>query len=71
MAQTKTATIFYGLGDTLEEAIEVAHRQIPLRHGKDFAISRIVDFGMETGGFVNARKFYARVVEDEHSPFMT
>ena len=71
MKQGTLTPVYHAIGNTLEEALEKAHRQIPPRSGRDYAISRVIDWGMQTGGFVPSRSFYVRVVEDEHSPFMT
>ena len=59
------------IGDTLEEALEKAHNQIPPSAGRDFAVSRVVDWGMQTGGFVFSRKFYVVIEEDPSAPFRT
>jgi hypothetical protein len=63
--------IFEAIGDSLEEAISRAHDQIPPTHGKDFAISRVIEWGMERGGFTNQRKYYVRLIEDKHAPWKT
>lgn len=65
------ATIYEAIGSTLEEAVTKAHDKIPLRAGRDFVVSRIVNWGMQTGGFVFDRKYYAAVEEDENAPFRT
>jgi hypothetical protein len=67
----KKHDVYEGIGDTIEKAVENAHAQIPPREGRDFAISRVIDWGMQRGGFTRATIFYARVVEDEYSPFKT
>jgi hypothetical protein len=65
---SKKGDIYEGIGDTLEQAVEKAHAQIPPREGRDFTISRVIDWGMQRGGFTGAMIFYAKVVEDEFSP---
>ncbi len=62
---------YEAIGGTLEEAVTKAHDKIPLRPGRDFVVSRIVNWGMQTGGFVFDRKYYAVVEEDENAPFRT
>jgi hypothetical protein len=66
-----SATTFEGIGPTLEIAVARAHKKIPARTGKDFCISRVIEWGMQTGGFVPSQEFYAKVEEDEKSPFKT
>lgn len=59
------------IGDTLEEALTKAHDQIPIRMGTDFAVSRVVEWGMQTGGFVFSRKVYVAIEADLDAPFRT
>ena len=60
---------FYeALGPTLDAAVQNAHAQIPPRQGRDFTMSRVIEWGMQHGGFVGTRQFYAKVVEDESAP---
>jgi hypothetical protein len=61
--------VYEGTGKTFEEAIDQAHSQIPPRPGRDFAIAKVIEFGMQRGGFLMAKLFYAKVVEDENAPF--
>lgn len=65
------ATTYEAIGDTLDDAVAKAHDKIPLRAGRDFVVSRIVNWGMQTGGFVFDRKYYATLEEDENAPFRT
>ena len=53
---------YEGLGDTLERALQAAHDQIPVPQGSDFTTSRVVDWGMQKGGFAMTTKYYVRVV---------
>jgi len=61
--------IYEGTGKTVDEAIDHAHSQIQPRPGRDFAISKVIEFGMQRGGFSMAKLFYAKVIEDENAPF--
>lgn len=63
--------IFEGVGSTVQEALEAAHRQIPPQPHRDFAVSRVLDWGMQMGGFVNEKLFYVRIVEDADAQFKT
>ena len=63
--------IFEGLGTTLEAALEAAHRQIPPRDGRDFTTSRVLEWGMQYGGFVGEKVIYVKVVEDANADFKT
>lgn len=56
--------MYEATGKTLEEAATKAHMQIPPRHGRDYAVSRVVEWGVQIGGFTGARVFYARLIED-------
>ena len=62
---------YEGLGDTFEHALQRAHDQIPPREGRDFAVSRVIDMGMQRGGFTRARKVWVRVIELEDARFKT
>jgi hypothetical protein len=62
---------YQGIGKTLDEAISAAHDKIPPREGRDFAVSRVVELGMQRGGFTMERLFLATVIEDEFAPFNT
>lgn len=64
-----TAPVYEGVAETLDEAIGVAHDQIPPREGRDYSVSRVVEIVMQRGGFTGARHFVVRVVEDPHAPF--
>jgi hypothetical protein len=63
-----TSGLYEGTGKNLEEAVKNAHQQIPLRQGKDFVISKVVEWGFCRGGFIDVELFYAKVIEDEFSP---
>lgn len=71
MTGKNTRQLFMGLGTTLEKAVEEAHGQIPLKPGRDFVICRVIEWGYQRGGFADTKLFYARVIEDDSSPFMT
>jgi len=62
---------YEGVDASLEEALRAAHDQIPLRSGRDFTTSRVVDWGMQFGGFACQTLYYVKVVEDEDAPFKT
>ncbi|MHC2295835.1 hypothetical protein ACVJBD_000041 [Rhizobium mongolense] len=66
-----TDQTYEGLGDTVEDALRAAHDQIPFRTGHDYTTSRVVDWGMQFGGFVGQTIYYVRVVEDPDAPFKT
>ena len=60
---------YEGTGETLEEAATKAHMQIPPRVGRDFAVSRVLEWGLHIGGFTGARTFYVRLIEDVDASF--
>jgi hypothetical protein len=60
---------YEGHGKSIEEALRKAHAQIPPSPGKDYAISKVVNWGMQHGGFTQATLFYVVVEEDKTSPF--
>jgi hypothetical protein len=62
---------YEGTGESLEEAVAKAHMQIPISAGRDFTVSRVVDWGMQYGGFVPVTVFYAMVEEDPNASFRT
>ncbi|KFG90319.1 hypothetical protein BV98_001521 [Sphingobium herbicidovorans NBRC 16415] len=55
---------FEGTGTTIEEALDAAHMQIPIPVGSDITVSRVVDWGMQYGGFIPQRTFWVIVEED-------
>jgi hypothetical protein len=72
VTRPKFASIYYeAIGDTVDAAIEKAHAQIPPRQGRDFVVSRVIELGMQRGGFTGAKAFYARGIEDENANFKT
>ncbi|TMJ04741.1 MAG: hypothetical protein E6G97_04360 [Alphaproteobacteria bacterium] len=72
MNASKPAGQYYeAIGDTLEQAVERAHAQIPPRRERDFAVSRIIEWGMQRGGITGAQVFYVKLIEDETAPFKT
>jgi hypothetical protein len=66
-----TEPTYEGVAETLEAAVQAAHDQIPFRDGRDFTVSKVIDWGMQFGGFAGARSFYAVVKEDPDAPFRT
>jgi hypothetical protein len=67
----ESAIVYVGIGATIEEALACAHDQIPFGPGTDYTASRVIDWGMQFGGFIPERLFYVKVIQDEHAPFMT
>ena len=65
------AISYEGVADTLEDALHAAHEKIPVRPGRDFTTSRVIDWGMQFGGFVPQTIYYVRVVEDPAATFKT
>lgn len=65
------AEVYEGIGRSLEEALRVAHSQIKFRPGRDFTVSRVIDWGMQFGGFARATVYYVKVIEDETASFKT
>ncbi len=65
---TKTNVVYEGTGQTLEQAVERAHAQIPSRKGRDFAISQVIDWGMQRGGIADSVLYWVKLMEDEHAP---
>ncbi|MDR6661940.1 tRNA A37 threonylcarbamoyltransferase TsaD [Tardiphaga robiniae] len=66
-----TEVIFEGLGTTLDEALSAAHDQIAGRTGFDFAISKVVEWGMQRGGITGQRLIWVKVVQDKSAGFKT
>lgn len=62
---------YEAVGDTLEEALARVHERIPPKDHSDFAISRVVDWGAQFGGFAQTLTFWVRVEVDDYSPFKT
>ena len=64
------SNLFYeGIGETFDQALARAHDQIPPRQGRDFAVSRVIETGMQRGGFTQVRRVWVRVIELEDAPF--
>lgn len=55
---------YEGTGVTIEAALEAAHMQMPIPPGSDITVSRVVDWGMQYGGFIPQRTFWVIVEED-------
>ena len=64
-------TRYEGVGDTIEAALDQAHMQIPVPKDSDFTVSRVVDWGMQFGGFTQKRSFYVVVEQDPGAPVRT
>ena len=62
-------TVFEGVGLTLEEAAASAHARVPIRPHRDFAVSKVVGWGLQRGGITDQTRFYVQVVEDPEAPF--
>lgn len=56
-------------GPTIEAALREAHRHIGPRPGSDLAMSRVVDWGAQFGGFAQAMSYWVVVEVDEATPF--
>ena len=65
------ATQYEGTGKSIEAALENAQMQIPPSEGRDFTVSKVVDWGMQFGGFVPAKLFYVIIEENPDAPFRT
>jgi hypothetical protein len=64
--------VYSGVAATLEEAIRVAHAKIPAPPPpKDYNNARVVDWGMQYGGFAGQTRYWVRVVEDKYAPFLS
>ena len=62
--QITQRTEYEAIGDTLDEALTKAHDAIPPPQGSDFTTSRVVDWGMQFGGWAQTRKYWVRVVQE-------
>ena len=60
---------FQGVGRTVDEALTLAHRKIPPRSGRDWTTSKVVELGVQFGGFMHSTRFYVVVEEDPNAPF--
>lgn len=60
---------YEGRGRSLEVAANRAVEQIPPREGRDFAVGRVVEWGIQRGGFVDTPIFYVIVEEDPDAKF--
>jgi hypothetical protein len=67
--QAPEVIVYEGVGETLEEALRQAHDRIPaLGQGKDYTLSRVIDWGMQYGGIAMQYRVWVRVVEDRTTP---
>lgn len=62
---------YEGRGLSLEQAANRAVEQIPVRGGRDYAVGRVVEWGLQRGGLIDVRLFYVIVEEDAEAPFRT
>jgi hypothetical protein len=60
-----------GRARPFEAAVAQAHMQIPPTEGRDFTVSKVVEWGMQYGGFIPTQLFYAIVEDDLNAPFRT
>lgn len=60
-----------GIGSTVEAALSCAQDKIPLRPGRDYTRSRVVEFGLQRGGIADESLYVVRIVEAEDAPFLT
>lgn len=66
-----TQEIHEGVDENFEVAFEKAHDKIQRSAKKDFTTSKVVGFGLQTGGFFDKKLFYVQVIEDVDAPFKT
>ena len=59
---------YEGTGPSIQEALDAAHMQIPVQPGHDFTVSRVVDWGMQYGGFIATALYWVIVEEDRNAP---
>ena len=62
---------YEGRGASLEDATNRAVEQIPPQDGKDYATGRVVEWGLQRGGFIDQRLFYVIVESDDDAAFRT
>ena len=60
-----------GIGRTLGEAADKAVEQLPARPGRDYRVGRVVEWGLQRGGFIDAPVYYVAIEEDPNAPFRT
>jgi hypothetical protein len=63
--------VYSGVAETLEGALTLAHDKIPMPVGKDYKISRVIDWGVQFGGFLEQTRYWVKIIADEHSPAMS
>ena len=56
--------VYEGLGNTLSEAVQNAHNQIETRPGFSIITSKVVNWGIQSGGYIYKEKFYVQIVAD-------
>ena len=54
-----------------QDSLRVAHGKISFRSGHDYTTSRVVEWGMQFGGFAGETLFYLRIEEDPDAPLRT
>ncbi|RUW26832.1 hypothetical protein EN858_30245 [Mesorhizobium sp. M4B.F.Ca.ET.215.01.1.1] len=62
---------YEGRALSLEEAAVRAVDQIPWREGRDYAVGRVVEWGLQRGGFIDTKLYYVIVEEDPNADFRT
>ena len=62
---------FEGVDRSIDGALGRAVRKIPPRHGRDIAVGRVVEIGVQRGGFIDELLYYAIVEEDLNAPART
>ena len=62
---------YEGTGESIEAAVRQADMQIPPSDGKDFTVSKVVEWGMQYGGFIQMTLYNVVVEEDRGAPFHT
>ena len=59
---------YEGTGPSIQDALGAAHIQIPVQPHNDFTVSRVVDWGMQYGGFNPTALYWVIVEEDRNAP---
>jgi hypothetical protein len=56
--------VYEATGKTLDAAAVKATRKIPLRPHTDFRTSRVIEWGVQSGGITDQDVFYVKVIEE-------
>lgn len=62
---------YEGVARTIDAALHKAQQQVPRRDGRDFTVSKVVEWGGQRGGFIDETLYYVVVEEDPDAPFRT